>query len=203
MRSPARTRSSGGSLAGAKSFTATSGPGFSLMQEAIGYAHKIGIPARDRERPARRSRHRHADDARPGRSACRPATARTGDYTSFVFYPSTVAECYEYTIQAFNAAEESRSPVILLSDAFLGHLNEVVDLDEIRRAGRAAHHRAARNRQHPVVLRSGHVPRRRAGHRRRRRVHPPVRARTATIAARWPRSTRSTSTAGTRTRTRS
>jgi len=42
-----------------------------------------------------------------------------------------VAECYEYTIQAFNAAEESRSPVILLSDAFLGHLNEVADLDTI------------------------------------------------------------------------
>jgi 2-oxoglutarate ferredoxin oxidoreductase subunit alpha len=55
----------------------------------------------------------------------------TGDYTSIVFYPSTVAECYEYAIQAFNAAEESRSPVILLSDAFLGHLNEVADLDEI------------------------------------------------------------------------
>ena len=35
----------GGSLAGAKSFTATSGPGFSLMQEAIGYGHKIGIPS--------------------------------------------------------------------------------------------------------------------------------------------------------------
>src|SRR5664279_3784030 len=34
----------GGSLAGAKSFTATSGPGFSLMQEAIGYGHKVGIP---------------------------------------------------------------------------------------------------------------------------------------------------------------
>ena len=55
----------------------------------------------------------------------------TGDYTSIVFYPSTVAECYEYTIHAFNAAEESRSPVILLSDAFLGHLNEVADLDAI------------------------------------------------------------------------
>jgi 2-oxoglutarate ferredoxin oxidoreductase subunit alpha len=55
----------------------------------------------------------------------------SGDYTSTVFYPSTVAECFEYTIHAFNAAEESRSPVILLSDAFLGHLNEVVDLDAI------------------------------------------------------------------------
>jgi 2-oxoglutarate ferredoxin oxidoreductase subunit alpha len=56
----------------------------------------------------------------------------TGDYTSIVFYPGTVAECYEYTIHAFNAAEESRSPVILLSDAFLGHLNEVADLDDVK-----------------------------------------------------------------------
>jgi 2-oxoglutarate ferredoxin oxidoreductase subunit alpha len=55
----------------------------------------------------------------------------SGDYTSIVFYPSTVAECFEYAVAAFNAAEESRSPVILLSDAFLGHLNEVVDLDAI------------------------------------------------------------------------
>jgi 2-oxoglutarate ferredoxin oxidoreductase subunit alpha len=55
----------------------------------------------------------------------------TGDYTSFVFYPSTVAECYEYAIHSFNAAEESRSPVILLSDGFLGHLNEVADLDAV------------------------------------------------------------------------
>jgi 2-oxoglutarate ferredoxin oxidoreductase subunit alpha len=56
----------------------------------------------------------------------------TGDYTSIVFYPSTVTECYEYTIHAFNAAEESRSPVIILSDAFLGHLNEVADLEPIK-----------------------------------------------------------------------
>ena len=120
----------GASLAGAKSFTATSGPGFSLMQEAIGYGHKVGIPTVIvnvmRVGPGT------GMPTMPGQGDILQARyGSTGDYTSFVFYPSSVAECYEYAIHAFNAAEETRSPVILLSDAFLGHLNEVVDLDEI------------------------------------------------------------------------
>ncbi len=120
----------GASLAGAKSFTATSGPGFSLMQEAIGYGHKIGIPTVIvnvmRVGPAT------GMPTMPGQGDLNQTRyGSTGDYTSIVFYPSTVAECHEYTIHAFNAAEESQSPVIILSDAYLGHLNEVVDLDEI------------------------------------------------------------------------
>ena len=120
----------GGSLAGAKSFTATSGPGFSLMQEAIGYGHKVGIPCVIvnvmRVGPAT------GMPTMPGQGDLNQTRyGSTGDYTSIVFYPSTVTECYEYAIHAFNAAEESRSPVILLSDAFLGHLNEVADLEPI------------------------------------------------------------------------
>ncbi len=120
----------GASLAGAKSFTATSGPGFSLMQEAIGYGHKIGIPCVfvDVQRVGPGT----GMPTMPGQGDINQSRyGSTGDYTSIVFYPSTVAECYEYTIHAFNAAEESRSPVVILSDAFLGHLNEVVDLDTI------------------------------------------------------------------------
>ena len=41
-------------------------------------------------------------------------------------------ECYKYAIEAFNVAEESRSPVILLLDGFLSHLSETVDLDNIK-----------------------------------------------------------------------
>jgi len=120
----------GGSLAGAKSFTATSGPGFALMQEAIGYGHKVGIPAVIinvmRVGPGT------GMPTMPGQGDLNQSRyGSTGDYTSIVFYPSTVAECFEYTVHAFNAAEESRTPVILLSDAFLGHLNEVADLDAI------------------------------------------------------------------------
>jgi 2-oxoglutarate ferredoxin oxidoreductase subunit alpha len=54
-----------------------------------------------------------------------------GDYSPIVFYPCTIAECYRYTIEAFNAAEESRSPVILLLDGYLAHLSETVDLSRI------------------------------------------------------------------------
>jgi 2-oxoglutarate/2-oxoacid ferredoxin oxidoreductase subunit alpha len=120
----------GASLAGAKSFTATSGPGFCLMQEAVGYAHKIGIPTVFvnvmRVGPGT------GMPTMPGQGDINQTRyGSTGDYTSIVFYPSSIAECYEYTIRAFNAAEESQSPVVLLSDAFLGHLNEVVDLDLI------------------------------------------------------------------------
>jgi 2-oxoglutarate ferredoxin oxidoreductase subunit alpha len=100
------------------------------MQEAIGYGHKIGIPTVIvnvmRVGPAT------GMPTMPGQGDLNQTRyGSTGDYTSIVFYPSTVAECYEYSIQAFNAAEESQSPVILLSDAFLGHLNEVADLDSI------------------------------------------------------------------------
>ena len=120
----------GASLAGAKSFTATSGPGFTLMQEAVGYAHKLGVPTVfvdvQRVGPAT------GMPTMPGQGdILQTRYGSSGDYTSIVFYPSSVAECYEYAIRAFNCAEESRSPVVLLSDAFLGHLNEVVDLDAI------------------------------------------------------------------------
>ena len=55
-----------------------------------------------------------------------------GDYNPIVIYPNSVEECYRYAIEVFNAAEESRSPVILLLDGFLGHLSETVDLDSIK-----------------------------------------------------------------------
>lgn len=120
----------GASLAGAKSFTATSGPGFSLMQEAIGYAHKVGVPCVfvdvQRVGPAT------GMPTMPGQGdILQSRYGSSGDYTSLVFYPSGVAECYRYAVEAFNAAEESLSPVVLLTDAFIAHLNEVVDLDAI------------------------------------------------------------------------
>lgn len=120
----------GASLAGAKSFTATSGPGFCLMQEAIGYGHQVEIPAVivdvQRVGPAT------GMPTMPAQQDLLQAMHGTsGDYYPLVFYPNSVEECYRYTILAFNAAEESASPVILLSDSFLGHLNETVDLDAV------------------------------------------------------------------------
>jgi 2-oxoglutarate/2-oxoacid ferredoxin oxidoreductase subunit alpha len=120
----------GASLAGAKAFTATSGPGFSLMQEAVGYGQKIGIPSVfvnvQRVGPAT------GMPTMPGQGdVMQVRYGSTGDYTPIAFYPNGVEEAFRVTVQAFNAAEESRSPVVLLSDTFVGHLNEVVDLDEL------------------------------------------------------------------------
>ena len=120
----------GASLAGAKSFTATSGPGFSLMQEAIGYAQKVGVPSVfvnvQRVGPAT------GMPTMPGQGdVMQVKWGSTGDYTPIAFYPNGVEEAFRVTVEAFNAAEESRSPVVVLSDTFIAHLNEVVDLDEI------------------------------------------------------------------------
>jgi 2-oxoglutarate/2-oxoacid ferredoxin oxidoreductase subunit alpha len=118
------------SLAGAKSFTATSGPGFSLMQEAIGWGHAVEAPCV------------FVNSMRVGPSTGMPTqpaqsdllqikAGSAGDYYPIAFYPNSVEECFRLTVTAFNAAEESLSPVILLGDAFLSHLHELVDLDGI------------------------------------------------------------------------
>jgi 2-oxoglutarate ferredoxin oxidoreductase subunit alpha len=119
----------GASLAGAKAFTATSGPGFSLMQEAIGYAQKVGVPSVFvnvmRVGPAT------GMPTMPGQGdVMQVKWGSTGDYTPLAFYPNGVEEAFRVAVTAFNAAEESRSPVVILSDTFVAHLNEVVDLDE-------------------------------------------------------------------------
>jgi 2-oxoglutarate ferredoxin oxidoreductase subunit alpha len=123
----------GASLAGAKAFTATSGPGFSLMQEAIGYAQKVGVPSVfvdvQRVGPAT------GMPTMPGQGdILQVRYGSSGDYTPIAFYPSSVAEAFSLAVSAFNAAEESRSPVVLLSDTFVAHLNEVIDLDELEAA---------------------------------------------------------------------
>ncbi|HET7685228.1 MAG TPA: hypothetical protein VFM19_02340, partial [Candidatus Limnocylindria bacterium] len=138
----------GASLAGAKSFTATSGPGFSLMQEAVGYAQKVGVPCVFvnvmRVGPAT------GMPTMPGQGDIMQVKwGSTGDYTPLAFYPNGVEEAFRVTVQAFNAAEESRSPVILLSDTFVAHLNEVVDLDAIAGELEVAPRDAAPLARHP------------------------------------------------------
>jgi 2-oxoglutarate ferredoxin oxidoreductase subunit alpha len=118
------------SLAGAKAFTATSGPGFTLMQEALGWGHVIEAPCV------------FVNSMRVGPSTGMPTqpaqsdllqikAGSAGDYYPIAFYPNSVEECFRLTATAFNAAEESLSPVILLADAFLSHLYEMVDLERI------------------------------------------------------------------------
>lgn len=118
------------SLAGVKAFTATSGPGFTLMQEAIGWGHAIEAPCV------------FVNSMRVGPSTGMPTQpaqsdllqikgGSAGDYYPIALYPNSVEEAFRLTVTAFNAAEESLSPVILLSDAFLSHLYEMIDPDTL------------------------------------------------------------------------
>ena len=102
--------------------TATSGPGFSLMQEAIGYAIMVEAPLRDRGR--------HAGGPSTGRPTGRRATCMQarwgthGDHPAVVLAASTTRDCFEVTVKAFNLSERYRSPVIILSDEVVGHTRE-------------------------------------------------------------------------------
>ncbi len=117
----------GASLAGAKSFTATSGPGFSLMQENLGLAVMAEVPCVI------------INVQRSGPStglATKPAQAdvmqirwgRHGDQTVIALSPATVQECFYLTVQAFNFAERFRVPVILAADEIVAHMRESVRL---------------------------------------------------------------------------
>jgi 2-oxoglutarate/2-oxoacid ferredoxin oxidoreductase subunit alpha len=117
----------GASLAGVKSMTATSGPGFTLMQEHLGYATLAEIPAVV------------VDVMRLGPSTGLPTSPSQGDVMqarwgshgdrpAVALAPGTVEEIHDLTIGAFNVAERLRTPVTLLFDETLGHMREGVTL---------------------------------------------------------------------------
>jgi 2-oxoglutarate ferredoxin oxidoreductase subunit alpha len=115
----------GASIAGAKSLTATSGPGFSLKQENLGLAYIAEIPIVV------------VDVMRGGPSTGLPTkTAQQdvmqarwgthGDHATICYSPSSVQECYDLAVKAFNMAERFRQPVLILSDEVVGHMREKV-----------------------------------------------------------------------------
>ena len=117
----------GAAWAGAKAMTATSGPGFSLMQEAIGYAAFTETPVViidvQRAGPAT------GQATRPGSGDIMQAKwGSHGDYQVVAFSPWSVQEMYELTIRAFNWAERLRVPAVVLADEAVGHLRERVEL---------------------------------------------------------------------------
>jgi len=120
----------GASLAGSKAMTATSGPGFSLKQESIGYAYKIGVPlvvvCCQRVGPSTGMATFGAQS-----DVMQARYGSHGDYVNIVFSPNSVEECYKLAIESINAAEESHSPVIYLVDGILAHMSETVDLDGV------------------------------------------------------------------------
>jgi 2-oxoglutarate ferredoxin oxidoreductase subunit alpha len=115
----------GASCAGVKSMTATSGPGFSLMQENIG----LGIVT---ETPCV-----IVNVQRGGPSTGLPTLAGQadmmqakwgshGDYEAIAYVPNSCQEMFDFTIKAFNTAEKYRQPVFVMADEIIGHMTERV-----------------------------------------------------------------------------
>lgn len=119
----------GASLAGVKSMTATSGPGFSLMQENLGFASITEIPCVVIN--VMRGGPSTGLPTSPSQGDIMQARWGThGDHPAIVLAPSSIRECFEYTIKAFNLSEKYRTPVILLSDEVIGHMREKIRLPD-------------------------------------------------------------------------
>jgi 2-oxoglutarate ferredoxin oxidoreductase subunit alpha len=115
----------GASWGGLKSMTATSGPGFSLMQEHIGFAFMTETPVV------------LVNIQRGGPSTGLPTLVGQGDmmqarwgshgdYEMIALCPSSPQELFEFTLRAFNLAERFRTPVLVMSDEVVGHMVERV-----------------------------------------------------------------------------
>ena len=120
----------GASLAGVKSMTATSGPGFSLIQENLGFACMTEVPCVV------------VDVMRGGMSTGLPTSPAQGDvmqarwgthgdHPIIVLAVSSVKDSFTITIQAFNLSEKYRVPVIILSDEIVAHTRESIILPTI------------------------------------------------------------------------
>lgn len=119
----------GASSVGVKSMTATSGPGFSLKQENLGYACMAEIPCVV------------VDVQRCGPSTGLPTSPSQGDvmqakwgthgdHPIIAISPSSVSETYYLAIRCFNLAEKYKTPVIFLMDEIVGHLREGVEIND-------------------------------------------------------------------------
>jgi 2-oxoglutarate/2-oxoacid ferredoxin oxidoreductase subunit alpha len=119
----------GASLAGRKAMTATSGPGFSLMQELIGYGCMTEIPLVIVN--VMRGGPSTGLPTSPSQGDVQQARWGThGDHPIIVLSASDVRECLEMTLTAFNFAEKYRTPVILLLDEITAHTREKIQVPE-------------------------------------------------------------------------
>lgn len=117
----------GASIGGLKAMTATSGPGFSLMQENLGFAIMAEVPCVIVN--AQRGGPSTGLPTKPSQGDVMQARWGThGDHPIIALAPSTVRECFDLTVRAFNMAERYRTPVILLMDAEIAHMRERVEL---------------------------------------------------------------------------
>ncbi len=119
----------GAAWGGAKSMTATSGPGFSLMMENYGFAVMTETPCVI------------VNVQRTGPSTGQPTLGAQGDMMqvrwgthgdleALALAPSTVQECLDFTIEAFNLSEKYRNPACVMTDGEIGHLRERIIIPE-------------------------------------------------------------------------
>jgi 2-oxoglutarate ferredoxin oxidoreductase subunit alpha len=126
----------GASWTGARAMTATSGPGFSLMMENIGFAVMTETPCVV------------INVQRGGPSTGQPTMSAQGDMMQVRFgshgdiaiialCPATVQEMFELTVKAFNLADKYRVPVFLMADETVGHMREkIIVPDKVERVDR-------------------------------------------------------------------
>lgn len=119
----------GASLTGKKVLTATSGPGFSLKQEFIGYASIAEVPLVI------------ANVQRVGPSTGQPTAPAQGDmmqarwgthgdHPVIALTPASVPECFTLTIKAYELSEKYRMPVLLMLDEIIGHMRERIEIPD-------------------------------------------------------------------------
>lgn len=119
----------GAALTGKKVMTATSGPGFSLKQELIGYACMAEIPLVivnvQRVGPST------GQPTSPSQGDLMQARWGThGDHWLIALTPASVPECFELTLRAYALSEKYRVPVVLLMDEVIGHMREKIELPD-------------------------------------------------------------------------
>ncbi|MFC1706023.1 2-oxoacid:acceptor oxidoreductase subunit alpha [Planctomycetota bacterium] len=140
----------GAAWTGARAMTATSGPGFSLMQEGIGYACMTETPCVIVN--VQRSGPSTGQPTEPAQGDMLQARWGThGDHEIIALAPASVQECVDLTRLAFDLAEEYRSPVLVMTDGEVGHMREKIVLpseDDV----------SLRRRAGPSTEPSDHVP---------------------------------------------
>ncbi len=144
----------GAAWAGGKAMTATSGPGFSLMQENIGFACMTETPCVITN--VQRSGPSTGQATKTAQGDIMQARWGThGDHRIIALSPSSVQECFDMMIDCFNLSEEYRTPVIFLIDGEIGHIREklvIPPLNKIR------HVRRRKAKQHQVAFGGELVP---------------------------------------------
>jgi 2-oxoglutarate ferredoxin oxidoreductase subunit alpha len=119
----------GASLTGVKSLTATSGPGFSLKQENLGYACITEIPCVIIN--VMRGGPSTGMPTGPSQSDVMQAKWGThGDHPAICIVPASVQELFTETVRAFNLSEKYRTPVTVMPDEIVGHMRERIEFPE-------------------------------------------------------------------------